>query len=108
MNGFFVIPMSKTLIGTERIALCIVSSGVEQVPWEHVSARISEGRGNSWHERTPTWEEMCVLKDLFWKDDEVVIQLHPAKENYVNLHPNVLHLWRPWNAEIPLPPLAAV
>lgn len=29
---------------------------------------------------------------------------HPAKADYVNLHPLCLHLWRPTGAEMPKPP----
>lgn len=64
--------------------------------WDHVSA--------SYKNRIPTWYEMCKIKDIFFYDDEVVMQLHPAKKNYVNIHPYVLHLWKPQNIEIQLPP----
>ena len=50
------------------------------------------------------WTEMCQIKDMFWNDDEVVMQIHPAKSNYVNLMPNCLHLWSPIEQEIPVPP----
>ena len=43
---------------------------------------------------TPRWETMCVIKDLFWDDEDEVIQYHPKKSEYVNMHKNVLHLWR--------------
>jgi hypothetical protein len=47
---------------------------------------------------------MDHVRKMFFKDDEVVMQLHlPAKDN-INLHPYCLHLWRPQKAEIPLPP----
>jgi hypothetical protein len=113
MNGLFVIPMSKSLHKVERWAVCMVSDGTGEatkdiVPWEHVSLRIEQRHGTSVSSHTPTWEEMCAIKDLFWREDEVVMQLHPAKANYVNVHQNVLHLWRPRNQEIPLPPLIAV
>lgn len=107
-NGIFVVPLSKTLHNVERIAICMVSDGNDEVPWEHVSVRISERRGSSCHNATPTWDEMCAVKDVFWNKDEVCLQLHPAEENYINCHPHVLHLWKPLNAEIPLPPLIAV
>ena len=68
--------------------------------WEHVSVCPSN--------RTPDWDEMCEIKDMFWNDDEVVMQLHPAKSNYVNLMPNCLHLWRPIGQEIPVPPILYV
>ena len=54
--------------------------------------------------QTPTWEQMCKMKDIFFKEDEVCIQLHPAKENYINNMPYCLHIWRPINKEIPTPP----
>lgn len=64
--------------------------------FEHVSVSLRD--------RCPTWEEMCFVKDLFWDDEDCVIQYHPPKSEYINCHPYVLHLWRPINAEIPRPP----
>lgn len=64
--------------------------------WEHVSIS---------HEyKIPTWEVMCMLKDLFFEESETVMQLHPAQSDYVNIHNNCLHLWRPIDKEIPMPP----
>jgi hypothetical protein len=68
--------------------------------WEHVSVHAFRGA----QKRTPTWREMCWVKDLCWEADEVVMQLHPARADYVNIHPHVLHLWRPIDGTIPLPP----
>ena len=42
---------------------------------------------------------MCVIKDCFWNEDEVCMQLHPAKKDYVNNHNYCLHIWK-----IPTPP----
>lgn len=48
--------------------------------------------------RTPSWEVMCRTKAMFWRPEEMVVQIHPAESRYVhgvgNLQ-NVLHLWRP-------------
>lgn len=66
--------------------------------WEHVSVCPYS------HNHTPTWDEMCSLKDMFFRDDEVVVQYHPAKSEYVNNMPNCLHLWRPINEVLPTPP----
>lgn len=63
--------------------------------WEHVSV----SRSN----RTPTWEEMCRIKDLFWGSEECVVQYHPPKADYRNLHKYCLHLWKPIGVEIPRP-----
>lgn len=66
--------------------------------WEHVSVSPYK------HSHTPTWDEMCSLKDMFFKEDEVVVQYHPVKSEYVNNMPNCLHLWRPINEVLPTPP----
>lgn len=68
--------------------------------WEHVSVSCKYG--------VPTWVEMCWVKDQFWNDDEWVIQFHPAHNHYVNIHENVLHLWKPIGVEIPYPPRICV
>jgi hypothetical protein len=65
--------------------------------WEHVS--VSTGR-----RRTPNWEEMCFVKDLFWDEEERVMQLHPPLSEYVKNNRYCLHLWKPLHQEIPAPP----
>ena len=54
--------------------------------------------------KTPTWEQMCFMKDIFWNEDEVCMQIHPKKENYVNIMTYCLHIWKPISKEIPTPP----
>lgn len=44
--------------------------------------------------RCPKYEEMCKLKDIFWNTDEIALQVHPPKSEYINIHPYALHLWR--------------
>ena len=68
--------------------------------WEHVSISL--------YNRTPKWKEMCFIKDLFWDEDEVVLQYHPAKDNYVNKFEHCLHLWKPIGLEFPVPPMIFV
>ena len=64
--------------------------------WDHVSV--------SFANRTPTWEEMCIAKDVFFKPDECCVQYHPAEKDYVNIHDHCLHIWRPHKIIIPTPP----
>lgn len=87
MNGFFVIPYKMEIL---RI---MVSDGEG---WEHVSVSLRH--------RCPTWEEMCYIKDLFWNEDEAVVQFHPKKSEYVNHHPSCLHLWKQVGVEWTTPP----
>lgn len=70
--------------------------------WDHVSVTLKNQK------RCPTWDEMCAIKDMFFKEDEVVIQYHPAKSEYVNDHPYCLHLWRPQTETVPTPPMLYV
>lgn len=89
LNGFL------TYHGTQFF--WIFSWGLD---WEHLSV--------STKKRCPTWEEMCLFKDLFWFPDETVMQLHPARDVYRNHHPNCLHLWKPLKEVIPTPPAEMV
>lgn len=48
-------------------------------------------------------------KDMFFDAEEVVVQYHPAKSQYVNNYPYCLHLWRPNDGtQFPSPPMAFV
>jgi len=82
--------------------LCIVASDAADPiaeGWEHVSV---SGK------RCPNWQEMAFVKDLFWNDNETVIQFHPRKHEYVNFHPTCLHLWSRADGSIRTPPLDLV
>jgi hypothetical protein len=74
--------------------LRIISSGPDA--WEHVSVSL-EGKN------PPNWQEMSWVKEKFWEDEETVLQFHPKKSEYKNLHPNCLHLWRNEGLDHPLP-----
>jgi hypothetical protein len=92
-NGAFQINLSN------RTDAMVVASNGEG--WEHVSVRMIDR--STGKDRTPTWSEMCKIKDIFWGDEDCVIQFHPPKSEYVNNHPHVLHLWRPVDQAIPQP-----
>lgn len=79
-----------TLNGRIRV-ICSDGGG-----WEHVSV--------SFEKRCPTWGEMCMVKDLFWSEEDCVIQYHPPKKDYVNYAPFCLHLWKPVGIPFPMPP----
>jgi hypothetical protein len=91
-NGAFDVP---AIIG-DRALMVIASDGLG---WEHVSVHVDE-KGKP---RTPTWTEMCGIKDLFWDEEDVVVQYHPRRSQYRNLHQHTLHLWRPIGVEMPTP-----
>lgn len=47
---------------------------------------------------------MCRIKDIFWGEDECVVQFHPPKNEYINLHPYCLHLWKKIGESFETPP----
>jgi len=68
-----------------RYIRCVASDGGG---WQHVSVSIE-------HEtKTPNWSTMCHVKDLFWEEEQTVVQFHPPRSQYVNHHKGCLHLWR--------------
>ena len=87
--GSFVVPSP-----IDRAAMRIVASSGEG--WDHVSV----SRAN----RCPNWPEMEHVKRMFFGDDETAMQLHVPTTDHVNCHPHCLHLWRPFDGNIPRPP----
>lgn len=102
-NGLFILPASLKRQFSLR---CIASDGTDweligpPPAWEHVSVSTAV--------RCPTWEEMCLVKSLFWDAEDAVMQLHPPESDYINNHPYCLHLWRPIGVEIVRPPAITV
>lgn len=91
-NGAFEIPLSR-----RTTLFCIASDGEG---WEHLSVHaLSDGKL-----RCPTWSEMCKVKDMFWDGEDCVVQYHPPKSQYVNNHNFTLHIWRPTDSVLPIPP----
>lgn len=91
MHGVFYLRTARNQV------LSIMSSGPDdEFGWEHVSV--------SMRTMTPSWADMCRIKDLFWYEHEAVVQYHPAKADYVNHHPHCLHLWRPLDGVMRAPP----
>lgn len=71
----------------------VASDGMD---WDHVSVSLRD--------RCPTWEELCIIKDIFFNAEETVVQFHPKKSEYVNNYPYCLHMWRYQKEEHLLPP----
>lgn len=91
-NGAFVLPYPHV---TRSELLVVVS---DQMGWEHASVSVFA------ETRTPTWDEMCYVKNLFWLPEEAVIQVHPPESQYIRDCPFALHMWRPVAGKMRLPP----
>lgn len=90
-NGYFKVYING------RSFFVVASNGGR---WEHISVSLC----NQKRKACPTWEEMCEIKDMFFEAEERVVQYHPPKSEYVNMHPYCLHLWRPIDSDLPFPP----
>jgi hypothetical protein len=102
--GAFIVPAKRE----GRILGVIACDGAEDPTtppeswgWEHVSVSVQK-RGGATAPILPTWDEMCMIKALFWEAEDVVVQFHPRASEYVNMAP-VLHLWRYTRADFPTP-----
>lgn len=96
-SGANVLGMQAHIIPFRGRKLEVISSVDEDngVMWEHVSVVV---RGVN---KCPDWATMCFVRQLFWDDEDEVIQIHPKRSRYVNAHNTCLHLWRlvggfPW------------
>lgn len=88
--GIFIVPHNS---GELKV---IVSAACPGAPWDHVSVSMKN--------RCPNWLEMCKIKNMFFDKEEAAMQIHPPASEYIDCHPNCLHIWKPSEAEIPLPP----
>jgi len=93
--------------GSQAVMLVIIGDGKEwertgfALPaWEHVSVSLKN--------RTPTWEEMEWVREQVFDDSELVLWLSVPRADHINIHDNVLHMWRPIGVELPVPPKGCV
>lgn len=93
-GGYFRVPVKNAKRPLTIVASCGDQPGAEG--WDHVSVSLPA--------RCPTWEEMDLVKRMFFAPDEVVMQLHVAEGEHISFHPYCLHLCRHIEKAIPLPP----
>lgn len=89
VQGLFLLKV----LGTEMRIIASNGAG-----WDHISVSPAKLK------RTPTWEEMECIKQMWFEPEETVVQFHPKQSEYKNFHPYVLHLWRDQTRGHRLPP----
>ncbi len=98
--GWFMIPSHLKERGKGKNKTLAVMVAPLNSKWQHVSVSGIY---------TPSWDEMCFVKDLIFEPDEVVVQYHPPRTSYVNIAQTCLHLWRLNDGVgFPLPPIELV
>lgn len=90
-NGTFVITLTN---GDRNYIVKVIAS--DEDGWEHVSV--------SHKTLIPKWSWMCLVKNLFWDENDTVMQLYPPEGERIDDPPYCLHLWRPIDSTIPIPP----
>ena len=88
-GGLFQIPSC-----IDKAPMIVIASN--DAGWDHVSV----SRKN----RCPNWAELDQVYRLFFRDGEHAMQLHLPADQHISVHPYTLHLWRPHDQSIPLPP----
>ncbi len=90
----------------------VIASDGRESGWDHVSVhlrgyedQISTRRPFM---RTPSWDDMCWIKDQFFDHQETVIEFHPKRSEHINIHKHVLHLWKKLDHDHELPPSICV
>lgn len=87
-NGYFFIPKGDT-------GLIVIAS--DGMGWEHVSV------SRYMSEDLPSWYELALVKNLFWDEEETVIQFIPKKSEHRSIG-EVLHMWKKSGHEYETPP----
>lgn len=76
-----VFPVHTAWIKLPDCGTCSVIWSENEDGMEHVSVSPKKKF------RVPTWDDMCVLKDVFFEDEEEAYQIHPKRAS-------MLMLWR--------------
>ena len=100
-------PIAGNTTALEIVAPHIVSGPNGRLPmpdaheaWQRGPLRAIRGHeGGRWHlsvshrERIPSWREIGEVRDALLPKDVWLCVPHPPREYWMNIHPNVLHLW---------------
>lgn len=95
IHGAFVVHRDSEFmlfhLGEIGVLLSIVGG------WDHLAVSVRT--------RTPTYQEMKAVKRLCFRDNEWAYEVHPAVDDYVSIHQNALHIWRPHDDAWRVPPI---
>lgn len=84
-TGYF-----KVMVGQHSFyVIASIDDCGEDGLWDHISVTPKN------QNRCPTWDEMCAIKNMFFEPEEECVEFHPKQSQYINMHKNCLHIWRP-------------
>lgn len=105
--GYFLIsPQKLGKTKTSRALKVIAADGyVEEAPgslvntgWAHASVSLLRSL------ECPSWDEMMLIRKLFWEPEACVIQFGPPEKEHISIHPGCLHWWQFTAGPTPMPP----
>jgi len=80
-----------------------------ELGWDRVIVQlVARNAKEHQHPTPPTWADMCYIKDIFFNESETVVQYHASSDAHLNIHANVLHLWRLQDGCFPTPPFQCI
>lgn len=71
----------------EGSTLRLTAVAAEDSGWDHVSIFTSE--------RCPHFKELEQIKQMFFQDPKLAVPMCFFLDEYIDMHPNYLHLWGP-------------
>lgn len=72
-----------------KVLVSVEAQFPDKSVWHHISF--------SYPNKLPNWEDLRAVKQLFMGKDKLAIQILPREDlpgEYMNVHPNCLHLYR--------------
>ncbi len=74
--------------GMRVLVTCDTINGAE---WVHLSV--------SRRSRTPSYEDLCLVRRIFFREDRPAYHVFPKVDEHRNFHAYCLHLWLPLGAD---------
>lgn len=85
-NGYFLVPYK------EEFLLCLIS---DSGGWDHVNISLPA--------RTPNWEEIEFVRDIFFDAQDIVVIYSPPRLFPYVTNPFHIHMWRRQGHQFPIP-----
>lgn len=99
MDTFINVHSYSVRLADVKLSVIVEVECVDGQLWGHLSVCAQQPK------RVPSWAELRWCKEYFLGDRKAV-QILPPRAEYVNIHPNVLHLYAALEAD-PLPDFRA-
>lgn len=94
------LPPIWRLVGADDVGRAWACDRGEGAGLRIIETLARERDGRAWHHvsfsraaRTPTWDDVTLVKRLFIGEEVEAYQVLAPRSRWVNVHPHCLHLW---------------